>query len=87
MAVLSSRRVSQVGRAGQEPSCRQRDGGGWRRRLGWLPSREDRASVQAVAQKLEAKGTVCSPSSCLEPSWLPSPNLLHGGRQESNAPP
>lgn len=83
-AVLSSRRVSQVGRAGQEPSRRERDGGGWRRRLGWLPGREDRELAQALAQKLEAEGMVCSPRSCLEPSQLPSLNLPRGGRQESN---
>lgn len=85
-AVLSSRRVSQVGRAGQEPSRRERDGGGWRRRLGWLPGREDRELAQALAQKLEAEGMVCSPRSCLEPSQLPSLNLPRGGRQESNTP-
>lgn len=86
-AVLSSRRVSQVGRAGQEPSRRERDGGGWRRRLGWLPGREDRELAQALAQKPEAEGIVCSPRSCLEPSRFPSLNLPHGGRQESNTPP
>lgn len=79
-AMLSSRRMSWVGRAGQEPSRWEGDGGGWRRRLGWLPGQEDRAPAQALAQKLEAKGMVCSPSSRLESSRLPSLNLPHGGR-------
>lgn len=93
MAVmLRSRRVSQVGRAGQEPSCRELDGGGWRRRrLGWLPGREDRAPAQALAQNLEAKKDDLQPQQ--PPGAIPAaqPELTPwgkaGGQYTSLAPP
>lgn len=88
-AVLRSRPMSQVGRSGQEPSCWEQDGGGWRRRrwLGWPPGQQDRTPAQALAQKLEAEGIVRGPGSRLEPSRLRSLNLPLGGRQESNTAP
>lgn len=58
------RRLAQVGRAGQRPSCRQRDGGGCgrRRRLGWLPGRRTRRLPRLWHRSWRPRGWFTAPA-------------------------